>query len=99
MQRQKAYMEAFQVALKDQISNNFNKMVSEMFDVVQDATSDIGIQDIETFANMLLTYEFDSNTDMIELKGENVRGAYHDEFHLDQDALKQLVVDLFYKKK
>ena len=99
MQRQKAYMEAFQVALKDQISNNFNKMVSEMFDVVQDATSNIGIQDIETFANMLLTYEFDSNTDMIELKGENVSGAYHDEFHLDKEALNQLVVDLFYKKK
>lgn len=99
MERQKAYMEAYQSELKNRIKNDFDSMVINMFNITKQATSNISLNDIETFANMILEYDFNQESDMIDIKGENVSGAYHDEYHVDEAALRELIIELFYKKK
>ena len=48
---------------------------------------------------MLLSYSYDSNSDFYTLQGENKTGELHDEFEVDQEALQQLVVELFYEEE
>ena len=40
-----------------------------------------------------------SDEDYLQLPGEQVSGEYHDEFYPDEEALLQMVIDLFYIKQ
>lgn len=50
--------------------------------------------DAETLKK-LVSYRLDSQT--LTLPGEIVAGADHDEFHLDESALRRLLIELFYQ--
>ena len=62
-------------------------------------TTNITLKDIQVFAQMALTYKFNPETDYYILEGDNVSGEFHDEFEVDQEYLKSLVVQLFYDKE
>lgn len=99
MERQKAYIGAYVQRIKEMLTNNFDNTIQLLYNVCMDTTTNITLDDIQTFSSMLLSYSYDSNSDFYTLKGEDKTGELHDEFEVDQEALQQLVVKLFYKEE
>lgn len=96
MERQQEYLIAYFHELKGKLEKDFDKTVTKMYDVSKELTTNITYSDMEDFANMVLEYSFDSQNDFYNLEGQNVSGAIHDEFEVNRDSLKSLIVDLFY---
>lgn len=99
MERQKAYIGAYVQRIKEMLTNNFDNTIQLLYNVCMDTTTNITLDDIQTFSSMLLSYSYDSNSDFYTLKGEDKTGELHDEFEVDQEALQQLVVELFYEEE
>ena len=81
------------------LTNDFDNTVQLLYNVCKDMTTNITLDDIQSFSSMLLSYSYDSNSDFYTLQGENKTGELHDEFEVDQEALQQLVVELFYEEE
>lgn len=81
------------------LEKNFDNTVTKLYPIVKKLSTNVTYSDIEDFANMVLEYEFDAQTDFYTLKGRNVSGKLHDEYELDQSSLEKLVMELFYVKE
>ena len=55
------------------------------------------MQEITYLADTLLGYDF-SMENIISIPGESKMGEKHEEFYIDDAALKQIVIDVFYDK-
>ena len=99
MKRQKLYMEAYLEKLKILLGEDFSGTVSRMKSVFSNTVTNIGLDEISSFAEMALKYEFDPETDFYTVQGTDQAGKYHDEFLVDEEALQQLVLQIFYRKK
>lgn len=99
MKRQQIYMEAYLEKLKTLLNGDFSGTVSNMEDVLSNTVTNIGLNEISSFAEMALKYQFDPELDYYTVPGTDQAGEYHDEFHVDEEALQQLVLQIFYKKK
>ncbi len=99
MRRQKLYMEAYLEKLKLLLREDFSGTVSRMETVFSNTVTNIGLNEISSFAEMALKYEFDPEQDYYIVQGTDQAGKYHDEFLVDEEALQQLVLQLFYKRK
>ena len=97
MERQKVYLDAYFKKLKNMLQDDIENTVKILYNNCKDMTTNINLTDIQNFAQMILTYDFDLNNDYYILKGENVLGANHDEFYLDMDYFNELILKLFYR--
>ena len=52
--------------------------------------------DVPNLVNKLTTYEFDDSR-MYTIPGETQMGEQYEEYHVDEDALYQVMLDIFYK--
>ena len=55
------------------------------------------VQEITYLADTLLGYEFNMDH-IISIPGESKLGEKHEEFYVDDAALKQIVIEVFYDK-
>ena len=85
--------------IKEMLTYDFDNTVQLLYNVCKDMTTNITLDGIQSFSSMLLSYSYDSNSDFYTLQGENKTGELHDEFEVDQEALQQLVVELFYEEE
>lgn len=99
MRRQKLYVEACLEKLKKLLKEDFSGTVSCMEGVFSNTVTNISLDEVSSFAEMSLEYEFDPEQDYYIVEGTDQTGAYHDEFLVDEDALQQLVLQIFYRKK
>ncbi|MDO4308681.1 MAG: LCP family protein [Eubacteriales bacterium] len=99
MRRQETYMEAYLEKLKVLLSEDFSGTVSRMESVFSNTMTNIGLSEVSSFAEMAMEYRFDPEQDCYTVQGTDHSGEYHDEFHVDEEALQQLVLQIFYKKK
>lgn len=99
MRRQKLYVEAYLERLKVLLDKNLEGTILKMESVFSNAITNVGLNEITTFAEMALSYKFDPETDYYTVEGENITGKYHDEFLVDEKALEQMVLQIFYKKE
>ena len=90
LNRQMQYIQAF---VKQAKSKDAATLVS-----VYDAITDYIVTnvDVPNLVNKLTTYEFDDSR-MYTIPGEAQMGEQYEEYHVDEDALYQLMVDTFYK--
>lgn len=84
----------FQQALYDQIHNSQDPASTAM--TLWKAAdpylqSDLSASEVQALAE----YEMEDTT--YQVPGENVAGELHDEFHVDEQALRDLVIQLFYE--
>lgn len=98
MERQKAYIEAYIAKLKQLLENDFSGTLKKMTNLLQSARSNISLSEVSDFAEMFLEYEF-TDEDFYRIEGENQAGMFHDEYIVDEAAVKQLVIKIFYKKE
>lgn len=98
MKRQKLYMESYMEQLKQCLNENKEETIRKMYEHYRSTATNITHEEIQNFAEMIMTYSFDSN-DVYMLEGENKQGKYHDEYILNEEKLEQLVINLFYEEE
>ena len=90
LNRQMQYIQAF---VKQAKSKDAATLVSA-YDAITDYI--VTNVDVSNLVNKLTTYEFDDSR-MYTIPGETQMGEQYEEYHVDEDALYQLMVDTFYK--
>lgn len=93
-ERQKAYIQALMKKAQEKASQNAG-FVTGLYESIQDYTVTNMGNDI--FAK-LLTASTNGLEDTRTVPGEGVQGENFDEYHVDEDALNDLIISMFYKK-
>ena len=97
IERQKVYITEYVDVMKDLLQQDLNgtwEKISIMEDYLQ---TSITRNKYIGYANLLSEISFDESG-FCYLEGEDRVGAYHDEFYVDQDALQELILELFYEE-
>ena len=96
MKRQETYMEGFFTALNGSLDGS-DSFVLETYDTLSPyLVSDCPAKTLNSFANRYAEYTFE---EIISPAGENRVGSEYMEFYVDEMALQELVLQLFYARK
>ena len=90
LNRQMQYIQAF----VKQAKSKDTAMLVSAYDTITDYI--VTNVDVPNLVNKLTTYEFDDSR-MYTIPGETQMGEQYEEYHVDEDALYQLMLDVFYK--
>ena len=90
LNRQMQYIQAF---VKQAKSKDAATLVSAYNAITDYIVTNV---DVPNLVNKLTTYEFDDSR-MYTVPGETKMGEQYEEYHVDEDALYQLMIDTFYK--
>ena len=63
----------------------------------ENMTTDIGKMELPSFYFYIDKMDFEDM--VVQIEGERVMGELHEEFYPDEDALKRLTVEMFYKPR
>lgn len=96
MDRHKEYMENFVAAFNTKLSEDSMFVVDVYDDVAQYIVSDCSVS---TLSSMLTKYADYKLEDIVSPQGENILTEQYMEFHVDEDSLQKLLIDMFYIKK
>ena len=96
MERQRAYMNGYMEALNKQ-QNQSTGFVLDVYEqispyIVSDCSAN-------TLSNLVSRFSSYTMGEIVSPKGENVMGEEFMEFYVDEDALNELVLQLFYTEK
>ena len=93
IERQKDYMEGFLEAFRGSMGKDTKLLAKTYDEVAPYLVSDCSLN---TISNMLSRYEDYEVRQFVTPKGENVLGGEYYEFHVDEEALDALILELFY---
>lgn len=96
MERQRQYMSALKAAYNEKLATDPSLALSAITSISEYMVSDCSIYDLSDLVNATGEYTFEGFRTM---EGEAVMGEQFMEFHADQEALEQLVFDIYYEKK
>lgn len=97
VERQKQYLTAYAEQLKKKIKEDVTFPVTLLGQIQKHMVTSLTVQEITFLADTLLGYDF-SVDNIISIPGESRMGEKHEEFYIDDAALKQIVIDVFYDK-
>ena len=97
VERQKQYLTKYAEKLKQKIKSDITFPVTLLGQIQKHLVTSLKVDEITYLADILLGYEF-SMDDIINLPGESKMGEKHEEFYIDDTALKEIVIDVFYDK-
>lgn len=95
--RQKEFMTAFVQALKKQTKENISFPLSLYSEIEKHIVTSVSADEILYLANMALGFDL-SLGNMRGMNGDVVMGEKNEEFHVNDEDLKQLVTEVFYRK-
>ena len=96
MERHKAYMSGFMSALNDKLQES-DSFIIDTFDSVDEyMVTDCSVNTLSTLINRYSDYTL---KEIVSPQGENVMGDSYMEFYADEDALDELILNLFYSEK
>ncbi len=96
MKRQEQYLEALLEAFKDSVAHDAEFIVDSSLKVSDHVISDRSVTQLQTLGEKFDQYEF---LGIQSIEGTSVKGAEFMEFHADESAVKELVINFFYKPK
>ena len=97
LNRQKQYLNAFIAKAKSVAKQDISVVMSLYQAIVPMMTTDITMNEVAYLAPILLDYTFDSEN-FLMLKGETVMGEQFEEFYVDEDALYEMILEVFYEE-
>ena len=97
VERQKQYLTAYVAKLKQKIKEDVTFPVTLLGQIQKHMVTSLTVQEITYLADTLLGYDF-SMENIISIPGESKMGEKHEEFYIDDAALKQIVTHVFYDK-
>lgn len=93
LQRQMQYMSAFMIKAKESMGGSVSKVMDVYDSIEKYLVSSI---DFAKLAEETMQYGFDSSN-MYSIPGETVMGGDYEEYHVDEDALYEMIIDIFYE--
>lgn len=96
LQRQKQYLTTFAAEAKKQAVTDIRVAVELYQTVRKYMVTDIDLNTFTYMATEYLGYDFDREN-MYSLPGEAVQGNNFEEFYVDDEALQELIIELFYE--
>lgn len=96
MSRQEDYMSGFLAALKEKLESDAGFILSAYDSVTEYMTTDCSAKSMASLADRYGDYELGK---MYTVPGENVKGEAFMEYHVDEEALDELILDLLYDPK
>ena len=97
VERQKQYLNNYVSKLKDKMKQDITFPISLLNKVKKHLVTSLSADEIAYMADTLLGYDF-SMENIISIPGESKMGEKHEEFYIDDAALKQIVIDVFYEQ-
>lgn len=94
MARQREYMVGFVKALKEAISQNQDFVLDAYVAVSDSLVTDCTINELSDLGSRFSEYDL---SEIISPPGESVSGEKFLEYNLDEEALQELVLDVFYE--
>ena len=96
MERQREYMESFLAAFQTQQGQDVNFVASLFEEVSAYIVTDCSVT---TMSKMLENFNSYDLVEIVTPEGENVLGSEYYEFYVDEEALDELILRLFYAPK
>lgn len=97
IERQKQYLSLFVNQLKQKTREDLSFPITLYGKVQKHMVTSFSMDEITYLASTLLGYDF-SMEDVISLKGEMVMGEKNEEYYVDDEALRTLIIENFYEK-
>lgn len=95
MERQRQYLQALYGETKEHAETDKSFASTASSKLSKYMVSNCTVNQMQTIINKVVTY---TTGDINKLEGESVKGEEYMEFHADEAAVKDLVVNLFYTK-
>lgn len=97
LERQKQYIRAFIEKAKAGLKENPTLPVSLYQELQPYMVTDLNAEKVTYLASLAAGFDFGS-TDIYKIPGETVMGDVYEEFYADNDALYELILELFYEE-
>lgn len=97
LERQKQYLTAYAAAARQAMKADFTLPVELYQTLSRYMVTDISIDEASYLAMQMAGYHFDGGN-LYTLEGETVRGEKFEEFYLDETALYELILKVFYEE-
>lgn len=97
IERQQAYVTAYVDLLKERLASEPDQLWQEIGQMNDYLQTSITKNKYLSLARLLEKVSF-TDADYYRPTGKDSAGELHDEFYVDEDALQQLVIDLFYEE-
>ncbi|MCD8131108.1 MAG: LCP family protein [Lachnospiraceae bacterium] len=94
LERQRQYMQAFYDTLIEKISEDSSLFTTIYYQVADYLTTDCTVPKLTEFFDLLAEYGMG---DFVTTEGENILGEEYYEFYVDEEALMELVLEIFYE--
>ncbi len=95
--RQRAYLETLVSELYAKIKSDPVSLISMYNEISDYVVTDIDSSELAYLATQASKYTYD-DSHILDIEGETVDGEISDEFYVDDDSLKDLIINTFYKK-
>lgn len=97
IERQKQYLSLFADKLKAKVQENVTFPVTLYSKVQEHLVTSFSLDQITYLAGELLDYEVSMDS-IVSISGESTMGEKYEEFHVDETALKELIITTFYER-
>ncbi|MCI9065493.1 MAG: LytR family transcriptional regulator [Lachnospiraceae bacterium] len=97
LDRQKQYLNGFINVAKQAVHENRSVVIDLYQAVKPQMVTDISLDEAAYLAPILSDYAYDEE-DFYTLQGETVMGEQYEEFYPDEDAVFEMILDVFYEK-
>lgn len=97
IERQKQYLSAFVNKLKDKTKSDITFPISLYGKIQKHTVTSLSVDEMTYLASTLLGYDF-SMENIISLSGEMAMGEKNEEFYVDDEALRTLIIETFYER-
>lgn len=93
MNRQHTYLKALRTKAMERIAQDDSFLMSMLLSMSEYMESDCTVERLSTYLDVVSRSD---EPEVLTLKGEVVEGEQFTEYHVDEEALQEMVVDLFY---
>lgn len=95
--RQKQYLNAFINKAKEAAKKDISVALDLYKSITPQMVTDVSLDEVTYLAPILSDYQFDSDS-FYMIEGETVMGEQFEEFYADEDALYELILNVFYEE-
>ncbi|WP_330585071.1 LCP family protein [Parablautia muri] len=95
--RQKQYLTAFIDEAKHAVKNNLSVALELYQNISPQMVTDVSLDEVSYLAPIIVDYSFGSDSFRM-LEGETIMGEEFEEFWADEEALYELIIDVFYEE-
>lgn len=95
--RQKQYLTGFIAAAKKTAKEDISVAIDLYQAILPQMVTDISVDEVAYLAPILVDYQFDKDS-FYMVEGETVMGEQFEEFYVDEQALYELILEVFYEE-